>query len=287
MNLIELETIDKAMKYYNIDQKYKKRLYKCAEIINNNELFNKKFFEIYEILFVEGSEKYRDFIEAKNQTIDQFFVDGIDPFVTNLILILGFEIHDKNMKKFHFSEDEMLRHKDAIRYLYIEDMEVKKQKSIRLGLMLWGVYYIRVDLVYIGRLQYQKYKVDNNRCIVKIHIPANGKLDFNEVTKSINDSKIELKKYYGNYEFDYYCNSWLLSNQVYEIIDKNSNIAKFRNLFEVKDRENCLEDILYFVYNKGMVENYIDLQEDTSLQRKIKKELINGKVFHLGEGRLK
>lgn len=287
MKTIEFDKIDMAMEFYSIDKKYKERLYECARIINSNEEFNKKFFEIYDILFLDNSERYRDFQNCDGQTIDDFFVKGIDPFVTNLILILGFEVHDKNMKYFDLDENVVKRHKASIRYLYVECMEIKKNESISVGLMLWGVYYTRIDLVYVGRLQYQKYKVDGNKCIVKIHIPRDGKLNFDDVVKSINDSKFELKKFYGNYEFEYSCNSWLLSNQVYEIIDKDSNIARFRNLFDVQDRENCLEDILYFVFNSGLVSDYTVLQENTSLQRRIKQSLINGQVFYLGEGTLK
>ena len=287
MNIIEFDKIDKAMEYYNIDQKYKEKFYECAKIINSNVEFNNNFFEVFELLFLDKSEKYRDLQGIENLTLENLFIKGFDPFVTNLILILGFEIHDKNMKCFGFSVNEIQRHKDAIRYLFVEDMEIKKHEAIRVGLMLWGIYYIRVDLVYIGRLQYQKCNVKNNRCTVHIHIPNNGKLDFNDVLKSINDSRLELKKYYGNYEFDYFCNSWLLSNQVYEIIDKNSNIAKFRNLFDIHDGEDCIEDLLYFVYNRGLIENYEILQEDTSLQRIIKQNLINGKIFYLGKGKLK
>ncbi|MCI8616755.1 MAG: hypothetical protein HFJ60_00580 [Clostridia bacterium] len=34
---------------------------------------------------------------------------------------------------------------------------------------------------------------------------------------------------------EYRCDSWVLSNQINNIIGANSNIAKFYNLFEEKD----------------------------------------------------
>ena len=42
--------------------------------------------------------------------------------------------------------------------------------------------------------------------------------------------------------------------------------------------------ILNFVYNLKSCENYIELPENTSLQKNIKAELIKGTIFNLGCG---
>lgn len=284
MNIIDKSRIDDAIRYYNIDDKYKKELYDCANQINSNEKLNNRFFEIYNVLMIDQTEGYRVICKNKNSDVYTFFENGTSKCITNLMLLMGFEAHEKNMNKMHFDNSNKERHKKAIKDLFWEDMEIKKFPAIRLSLMLWGVYYIRCDLVYIGRLQFQKFEVKDNKCIVKIHIPREGKLDYEQVLKSINIAKTELKKYFGNYDFEYICNSWLLSNQIYEIVDEESNIAKFRNLFDINDRENCLEDLLFFVFNRGLTYDFSELPENTSLQKKIKKELLNGKVFYLGTG---
>ena len=96
-----------------------------------------------------------------------------------------------------------------------------------------------------------------------------------------------MKKIYSIKNFKYICNSWLLSKQIYEIIDRNSNISKFYDLFDVTEGEECINDILNFVYGMDQCEDYSLLSENTTLQKKIKMQLLNENKFYLGMGVLK
>ena len=71
------------------------------------------------------------------------------------------------------------------------------------------------------------------------------------------------------------------------MLDKNTNISKFYHLFQVIDGEDCIKDILNFVYNVEKCENYKDLPEITTLQRKVKEKLLKNETFYLGIGTLK
>lgn len=122
---------------------------------------------------------------------------------------------------------------------------------------------------------------------IKIHIPAGNKLDIKLVNESIKKSKQLLPKIFNITNIEYLCDSWLLSNQLNEIIDYNSNIHQFYGLFDVIDGENCIDDILNFVYILRDCKNYNTLQENTNLQKLIKQSLLNNKVFKLGIGKLK
>lgn len=51
--------------------------------------------------------------------------------------------------------------------------------------------------------------------------------------------------------------------------------------------QNCIFDILNFLYHKNEKVDYTTFQENTYLQKKIKQEIINGTIFHLGLGILK
>lgn len=93
-----------------------------------------------------------------------------------------------------------------------------------------------------------------------------------------------IKKYFHLDNKQYICNSWLLSKQLAAILDNESNIRKFQSLFEIKAGEDCTGDILNFVYNLRTCEDYEQLPENTSLQRKIKVELKQGRIFRLGCG---
>ena len=79
----------------------------------------------------------------------------------------------------------------------------------------------------------------------------------------------------------------MLSKELQELIPKEFNISKFYNLFDVKAGENCIDDILNFVYNTQTCDDYNKLGENTALQKIIKKALLEGKVFRSGIGALR
>lgn len=94
-------------------------------------------------------------------------------------------------------------------------------------------------------------------------------------------------KYFNIINFNYYCTSWSLSKQIHELLNKNSNIYKFYGLFDVTEGENCLDDILDYVYKKCEINDYNNLNAITSLQIRIKDYLINGNEIKIGIGKLK
>ena len=85
--------------------------------------------------------------------------------------------------------------------------------------------------------------------------------------------------------FRYYVEK--IRNQNYNIIDKNSNISLFHNLFDIKDGEDCINDIMNFLYEINEYDDYNKLSEETSLQKKIKEQLLCNEKFYLSLGVLK
>ena len=138
-------------------------------------------------------------------------------------------------------------------------------------------------IIQVGRL---KYEVNDDGWI-SIHIPRRKGFDIADIRKSIEDSRIMLKKMYGLENPPYRCSSWLLSNQVYALIPKDSNIARFHDLFEIEDGKDATEDLLNFVWQAKPETPISELPEDTSLQRKIKAELLAGRPILIGKGILK
>jgi hypothetical protein len=283
--LIDSKIIDEAFEFYNIDKKYKEKCYKCAEKINQNESFFKAFNRVYETLYFSDFLVMKELWNIKN--INELFDNDMNPFVTNLMILLGYEFHKNNMKKYKFDEYQVNIHKKRVRECFENDLIYRKYGGVRISQMLWATYFIRVKIIEIGRLQYECFSTNDNIYIIKMHIPKGSKLDINSVKKSINDSKTILKNIFNINNVKYICNSWLLSNQIYKIIDKDTNISKFHALFNVEDGDNCISDILNFVYEIDKCDDYNKLLEKTSLQKKIKKQLLNGKKFYLGLGVLK
>ncbi len=273
--------IDNALKFYQInDNDYKNKCYKCIKDINYINNFNTKAEKIYNILYTDKS--YKIDILWKKQDIAELFGEQYNPFITSVLVLLGWELHDKNMinKKYDTKQKEL--YKKRVREALTNDIYIRKLESIRISQMLWATYFINTKLIEVGRLQYEKC---NN--YIKIHIPSGDKLETQKVLNSIRDSKIEIEKYFNLKNPEYRCDSWILSNQINAIIDYNSNISKFYRLFEVKDGPNALKDILNFVFNIQECDNYNKLEESTNLQKLLKRELLQNRKLKIGLGSLK
>lgn len=277
--------LDNALRFYNINEKYKDKCYDCINSISSNEKMKKSFERVYKRLYYNDFKNIRELWNEND--INKLFINNVNPFVTNVMVLLGFEIHNHNMKKYNLNVEQINIHKKRVKECFESDLENRGYKGIRISQMLWAIYFIRLRIIEVGRLQYQYSLTDDNKEIIKIHIPRGNKLDISSVKESINDSKLEIKKIFNISNCEYTCNSWLLSKQIHELVDKNSNIYKFQELFDIKDGENCIKDLLNFIYELDNCDNYSLLSENTSLKRKVKKQLLNGKTFYLGLGILK
>lgn len=200
-------------------------------------------------------------------------------------------MHQENMVKFKLDDDQILIHKKRVKETLINDVYKRNLKGIRISQMLWASYFINLRIIEVGILQYEL--VDHNPITnkkedcIKIHIPRNSNIKLNMVINSITKSKNEIKRYFNKECADYYCESWILSEDVLNLLDENSNIKKFSNLFDVTIGNNCNKDILNFVFDDVFCKDYKLLKEDTSLQRKLKKILLDNGVIKIGIGKLK
>ena len=105
--------------------------------------------------------------------------------------------------------------------------------------------------------------------------------------KSIQNSRELLKKYYNIENLKYICESWLLSKEISKMLDENSNIKKFQELFEIQSSKNGIDDVLNLVFNLKKCDNYNELPETTGLQKSIKKFLIDNETMYEGYRELK
>jgi len=277
----EKSVIDNALKYYEInDIDYRNKCYKCIRDVNEIEDFNIKAEEIYNTLYTYKSFKIDTL--WKRQNMIELFGKLYNPYITSILVLYGYEIHWKNMKLKKYNKEQKELYKKRVKETLMDDIFVRKLESIRVSQMIWAAYFINAKLIEVGRLQYEKCED-----YINIHIPAGEKLHIDKVLDSIKNSRQEIEKYFNIKEPEYRCESWLLSNQINDIIDKDSNIAKFYNLFDVKDGLDATKDILNFVFNVQKCSNYKELVEDTSLQKLLKQQLLKNKEMKIGVGKLK
>ena len=232
-------------------------------------------------MYIDKSDEYKKLWKIKK--ISEIFGQEYPKFITNVLLLLGYKFHIENIEKMKLNEEQLKIQKQRVKECFENDIINKNYEEIRISQMLWGTYFINCRIIEVGRLQFEP--TDNN--IIKIHIPSGEKLEIEKVVKSVEDSRILLKKYYNIENPKYICESWLLSEEIVQLLDENSNIIKFQELFDIKQDKNGIDDILNFVFSLRECDNYTKLQEDTTLQKRIKKFLINGGTIYNGYGVLK
>ena len=279
-----------ALDFYDIS--YNNYLDKCLEcfdyVVKHDDLFI-KVKNLIDILYNK-----KDYLLAKLWKVksnEELFGNNYHPFITNIIVLLGYKLHQENMKKYNLDDKQIKIHKKRVKEALTYDIYERGYGGIRISQMLWASYFINLRIIEVGSLQYELVDVnpitnEKEKCI-KIHIPKNTKLEIKNVKKSLMESKDELAKYFKLNNLEYYCESWLLSKEVLNLLDNNSNILKFSNLFDIKSGSDCKKDILNFVFNEALPVKYEALKDNTSLQRNLKNLLLNNGIIKIGIGRLK
>lgn len=112
---------------------------------------------------------------------------------------------------------------------------------------------------------------------VGLHIPRKTNLDPEYVSESLREGLELTKKYYPEFSPKFIiCGSWLLCPELVDILGPDAKLSKFNMRFlKYPLCDTSGAGCLGYVWpgNPGPVENY---EEDTTLQRGIKKMMLNG-----------
>ena len=226
----------------------------------------------------------------KMKKVSELFGD-CNLFITSVMILLGCDIHRKNMSKYNLSDEQKSIHIKRVKNALLDDIYIRGYESVRISQMLWASYFINLRIIEVGGFQYELVSEnpitkEKEECI-KMHVPKGASLNEEDVRSSIRKSTYEIERYFNVKNINYYIESWLLSPEVLALLDDNSNILKFSKLFSIKSMGECTRDILDFVFNDVYIKDYNLLVCKTSLQVKLKSLLINKKEIHIGIGKLK
>lgn len=283
------EKIIEALHFYGIkDEKYKKRCLEVVYDINNNEVLKNKVEELFYKLYDRNKESLSKLLKMKK--VSELFGE-CDLFITSVMILLGYDIHRKNMSKYNLSDEQKSIHIKRVKNALLDDIYIRGYESVRISQMLWASYFINLRIIEVGGFQYElvtknPITKEKEECI-KMHVPKGASLNEEDVRSSIRKSTYEIERYFNVKDINYYIESWLLSPEVLALLDDNSNILKFSKLFSIKSMGECTRDILDFVFNDVYIKDYNLLVCKTSLQVKLKSLLINKKEIHIGIGKLK
>lgn len=158
----------------------------------------------------------------------------------------------------------------------------------------WVGRSLRLEVIRIGRLQFEPIQLSQNvtlsgqsfvagLSILDVHIPAGEPLTPEAALESMNRAP-EFYKTYFNKEFSLlHCHSWLLSPDLKELLSEHSRIIQFQNLFTVykTDNEERQAEERVFGFLSDDPNKY---PESTSLQKAVKKYMLDGNEVMMGAG---
>lgn len=126
----------------------------------------------------------------------------------------------------------------------------------------------------IGCLEYEFVEGDEN--IISVHIPSDADLRKDAVAESLRAFYEFCKVQFPDFiHAEIYCESWILSPALKKLLEEGSNIIEFQKLFLVESVDYDSMAVLDWVF-PGHTKVSESLQEDTSLQKKMKQYLMQG-----------
>lgn len=165
--------------------------------------------------------------------------------------------------------------------------------ELYLGELDWLSYHLKAKLFKLGRLQFcfQKHYEFKDRgikkgdTVVDTHIPAAGPLLKEECEKSFDFAREFFAKFFPEYKWEVFtCHSWLLGEDLSEILDDNSNIIKFQKLFTIVSQYETDAALAYTFRWKIKRNELSEVEAKSSFAKKLKEKALNGGIFYGGTG---
>ena len=109
-----------------------------------------------------------------------------------------------------------------------------------------------------------------------IHIPSDADLSENSVTRSLCAARRFFAEHYPAYAAaEMACESWMLVPALRELLPASSHVAQFGRRFEVQKVDEESKAFLEWIFPDPALP-YAQLPENTTLQRNVKKYLLEG-----------
>ncbi|MDO4154639.1 MAG: acyltransferase domain-containing protein [Clostridia bacterium] len=159
----------------------------------------------------------------------------------------------------------------------------------------WLRHTLYLNLFKIGRLQYQffttnhllsglspqkDYPIKSGEAVLNIHIPAGGRLALDDCRASLAAARDFFENYYPQYDYKgFVCDSWLLDCHNADFMRPESNIVRFRALFDaVYQTAAPMNEITRRLWGELTVSKskIAAFPAETDLQKRTKAYLLSG-----------
>ena len=246
------------------------------------------FSSSYDNEFYKALDEYEINTELKIEDYDLKCEDGKKNF---LYFLYFCEDTERRYNKLGIGEEILMDTlADIPRWL---DTWSGLKGEMYLGELDWLGYHLRGDLFKLGRLQFcfaKHYEIPQKGIkkgdgVIDTHIPAAGPLLPEECQKSFDFAREFFAKYFPDYKWEVFtCHSWLLGQDLADILGEDSNIIKFQRMYNIYSQYEG-DAILSYVFRWKMKREYLpDVEAKSGFAKKVKELALNGAVFHGGAG---
>lgn len=254
--------------------------------------------EATEVVLGSGitAEEKNELLELFNNNFDEFEArvkekDDPNRFALELITRFAADSMEK-WQNLGIPEDIAI---DTMRDITIWSNRYRNRTG-KVGLIEWKWFIIHVNaaLFRLGRLQFEPILcreditlpdgtfIPKDVPVLSVHIPRGDGFTPESIRASFEASKEFFPKYFGKSYDTYVCTSWLLAPQLEGMISETSTIANFRGYFTIYGEilgYSQAEDYVFL----NVLEDKTKYAEDTSLQRNLKKFLVDGGEIGMGK----
>ena len=166
-----------------------------------------------------------------------------------------------------------------------ECLERKDYLAFELG--FWSYRHLNTNLIRIGTLEYEQ-TVRNGSLFISVHIPSDADLSAESLEYSFKTARALLnEKFPACRTAPIYCESWLLSGELRDLLPVGSKILGFQSYFDIQRQNPISKGALPYIFHRANCNDYNALPENTSLQRKVKALLQSGGGIGTAYGVLK
>lgn len=153
----------------------------------------------------------------------------------------------------------------------------------------WTVRQTEARLFRIGELEYELCRAKEPE--IGLHIPSDAVLEPERLNDSVREAKVFLASRFPEYaRAPVTCESWLLSPALRDLLPANSRIRRFQQAFDLREinpeDDAALEWVFHVAQGQRRGLEIRNLKEETSLQRKMKRILLEGKQPGSARGEL-
>ncbi len=150
----------------------------------------------------------------------------------------------------------------------------------------WTGRHLGLHIFRIGTLEYEM-QYGEKPCI-NVHIPSDSVLEYNAIRASFEKAKAFFAEHFPEYkDCETVCTTWLFSPEVRERLSESSRIRIFGDFFDLTPTDSKSNSFTKWLFGVEDTGNYENLKEETSLQRSMKKFLLEGGKLTVTEGTLK